>query len=93
MRAAIISDVDGSTEYNKVSLTPSNWAWLAKKKAESGPKGETVESLTWKISRLEKINIVLNAMITVRGVSVPTFLCQHLMLMLRMPESGLCQWK
>jgi len=68
MRAAIISDVDGSTEYNKVQLTPSNWAWLAKQKADSGPKGETADSLTWKISRLEKINILLNGMIAVRAV-------------------------
>ena len=69
MRSAIISDVDGSTEYNKVQLSPSNWAWLAKQKADSGPRGETVESLTWKISRLEKINLVLNGMIAVRGAS------------------------
>lgn len=69
MRNAIISNEDGSTEYNKVSLTPSNWAWLAKQKADSGPKGETVESLTWKISRLQKINILLNSMIAVRGTS------------------------
>ena len=67
MRAAIISDVDGSTEYNKVQLTPSNWAWLAKQKAQSSPKGETVDSLNWKISRLQKINLLLSGMITVRG--------------------------
>ena len=66
MRNAIISDDDGSTDYNTVSLTPSNWAWLAQQKANSGPKSETAESLTWKISRLEKINIVLNGMIAVR---------------------------
>jgi len=75
MRIAVISDVDGSTEYNRVSLTPSNWAWLAKKKAESGPRGETIESLTWKISRLEKINVVLNAMAAVRDISGLAFLC------------------
>ena len=69
MRAAVVSDVDGSTEYSKVQLSPSNWAWLAKQKAESGPKGETVESLTWKISRLEKINLVLDGMIAVRSIS------------------------
>lgn len=65
MRSAVISDSDGSTEYSKVSLTPSNWAWLAQKKADSGPKGETAESLTWKIARLEKINLILNGMIAV----------------------------
>ena len=69
MRTAIISDVDGSTEYNNVQLSPSNWAWLAKQKIDSGPRGETVESLAWKISRLEKINLVLNGMIAVRGAS------------------------
>ena len=69
MRTAIISDADGSTEYNNVQLSPSNWAWLAKQKFDSGPRGETVESLTWKISRLEKINLVLNGMIAVRGAS------------------------
>ncbi|KAF9789309.1 hypothetical protein BJ322DRAFT_530445 [Thelephora terrestris] len=64
MRNAIIPSEDGSVEYSKVSLTPSNWAWLAKQKADSGPRTETVESLTWKISRLQKINILLNGMIT-----------------------------
>jgi len=48
-------------------LTPSNWAWIAKQKAESGPRGETVESLTWKISRLEKIDFIPNGMVAVRG--------------------------
>ena len=68
MRSSVISDVDGSTEYNKVSLSPTNWAWLAKQKADSGPKGETVESLTWKIARLEKVNAVLNGMAAVCGI-------------------------
>ena len=70
MRSAIIADVDGSTEYNKVQLTPSNWAWLAQQKADGGPVGESVESLTWKISRLEKINLILNGMIAVRNAPV-----------------------
>ena len=34
MRTAIISDADGSTEYDNVQLSPSNWAWLAKQKTE-----------------------------------------------------------
>jgi len=63
MRNAIISDTDGSSEYNKVSLTPTNWAWLAQKKATGGQRGETPESLTWKIARLDKINLLLNGMI------------------------------
>ncbi|KAF9644807.1 hypothetical protein BDM02DRAFT_842383 [Thelephora ganbajun] len=68
IRNAIISDTDGSTEYNKVSLAPSNWAWLAKQKADGGQKGETVESLTWKIARLEKINLILNGMVSNPGL-------------------------
>jgi len=48
MRAAVISDVDGSTEYNEVQLTSPNQAWLAEQKAESNPKGDIVDSLTWK---------------------------------------------
>jgi hypothetical protein len=71
MRASVISDVDGSVEYSKVRLTPSNWAWLAKQKAKSGPKGETAESLTWKISRLQKVNLVLEGMIAVRSNPCP----------------------
>lgn len=65
MRNAIISDADGTTEYNTVSLTPSNWAWLAQQKASARPRGETAQSLTWKIARLQKINILLNGMIAV----------------------------
>jgi hypothetical protein len=68
MRNAIISDDDGSTEYNKVALTPSNWAWLAQNKADSLPRGDTTESLTWKIARLEKVNVILNGMIAVSQI-------------------------
>ncbi|KAF9646801.1 hypothetical protein BDM02DRAFT_2887822 [Thelephora ganbajun] len=59
MRAAIISDTDGSVEYCKVKLTPSNWAWLAKQKAEGIAQAETEETLTWKIVRLKEINAIL----------------------------------
>jgi hypothetical protein len=62
MRASTVSDVDGSAEYQKVSLTPSNWAWLAKQKADQSAPGENAESLTWKISRLQKVNLLLKAM-------------------------------
>lgn len=71
MRNSIISDPDGSVEYNKVSLTPSNWAWLAQQKASGQPRGETAESLTYKIARLEKINILLKGMIAVCEPSRP----------------------
>jgi len=86
MRAAVVSDTDGSAEYQKVKLEPQNWcafdlsrfppshtkpnprAWLAKKKAAAGPKGETVETLTFKIGRLQKINLILEGMTLVRDI-------------------------
>ena len=87
MRAAVISDTDGSAEFQKVKLEPQNWwvvcllafglysyaqlnvrAWLAKRKAASVRRGDTVESLTFKISRLQKVNLILKGMITVRHV-------------------------
>jgi hypothetical protein len=37
-------------------------AWLAQQKAQGEFFGETVETLTWKISRLEKINMILRTM-------------------------------
>jgi hypothetical protein len=88
MRASVISDSDGSSEYHRVRLEPQHWylhllysilhvlneipfrAWLAKNKAAAGPKGETVESLTFEISRLEKINFLLETMKNVCLVSV-----------------------
>lgn len=86
MRAAVVSDTDGSAEFQKVKLEPQNWcvffsqpvsssdakpnlrAWLAQKKAAAGPKGETVETLTFKISRLQKVNLILEGMTKVRHV-------------------------
>ncbi|KAF9649295.1 hypothetical protein BDM02DRAFT_3186460 [Thelephora ganbajun] len=59
MRKATVTELDGSVEYQKVQLDPSNWAALAKNKALAPPTGETVASLTWKIARLEKTNVVL----------------------------------
>lgn len=41
---------------------------MAKRKAASGPKGETVETLTFKISRLQKVNLLLKGMTLVRHV-------------------------
>lgn len=46
-------------------------AWLAKNKATTGPKGDTPETLTFKISRLKKANVILRGMITVRSISMP----------------------
>ena len=51
-------------------------AWLAKKKADAGPKGETPETLTFRINRLEKINLLLESMKSVRLVSA-RFVAAH----------------
>ncbi|KAJ7726021.1 hypothetical protein DFH07DRAFT_246439 [Mycena maculata] len=60
MRWAVVQDADGSGEYQKVVLSPSNWANICKKKALSGTdKTKTVEWYTWEISRLEKQNQML----------------------------------
>ncbi|KAJ7869729.1 hypothetical protein B0H14DRAFT_3083930 [Mycena olivaceomarginata] len=56
MRWAVVQDSDGSGEYQKVVLTPSNWY----KKALNGTdKTRTLEWYTWEISRLEKQNQML----------------------------------
>ncbi|KAG6808129.1 hypothetical protein H0H93_000536, partial [Arthromyces matolae] len=57
MRAAVVQDSDGSVEYNKVSLTPSHWAVLAKNKISSPNKARTAEWYRWEISRLKKMNV------------------------------------
>ncbi|KAF9642626.1 hypothetical protein BDM02DRAFT_3124358 [Thelephora ganbajun] len=63
MRNAIVSDPDGTVEYSKVILTPSNWAWIALKKMKAGPPEETEETLTYKITRLMEINAVLQGIV------------------------------
>ncbi|KAJ7089120.1 hypothetical protein C8R44DRAFT_892496 [Mycena epipterygia] len=63
MRWAVVQDADGSGEYQKVVLTPSNWANICKKKALSGTdKTKTAEWYTWEISRLEKQNQMLKVL-------------------------------
>lgn len=63
MRAAVVQDTDGSVEYQKVRLTPANWAVIAKNKALSGKdQTRTVEWYTWEISRLQKMNAMLFAL-------------------------------
>ncbi|KIK61764.1 hypothetical protein GYMLUDRAFT_996854 [Collybiopsis luxurians FD-317 M1] len=63
MRWAIVQDSDGSGEYQKVVLTPSNWANLCRKKIQSGSnKTRTVEWYTFEISRLEKQNQMLEVL-------------------------------
>ncbi|KAF9645797.1 hypothetical protein BDM02DRAFT_3189419 [Thelephora ganbajun] len=61
MCASLVADADGSSEYHKVKLQPESRAFLAKQKAAAGPQGETIESLTFGISRLEKINFLLTS--------------------------------
>ncbi|KAJ7912201.1 hypothetical protein B0H13DRAFT_1875133 [Mycena leptocephala] len=66
MRWSVVQDSDGSGEYQKVYLTPTNCishagrANICKKKALNGAdKTKTVEWYTWEISRLEKQNQML----------------------------------
>ena len=54
--------------FSSLRTQPNLRAWLAKKKAAPGPKCETMETLTHKISRLQKVNLILKAMIAVRHV-------------------------
>ncbi|KAG6908106.1 hypothetical protein DXG01_006144 [Tephrocybe rancida] len=63
MRFAVVQDIDGSVEYQKVRLEPSDWAIKAKKKALSGKnQTRTVEWYTWEITRLQKMNRMLTAL-------------------------------
>ncbi|KAF9009609.1 hypothetical protein BDQ17DRAFT_1323151 [Cyathus striatus] len=63
MRNSVISDEDGAVEYQKVKLTPSNWASLAKEKAYAS---STADALKWNITRLSKINAVIRGMLAGR---------------------------
>ncbi|KAG6864273.1 hypothetical protein C0991_010910 [Blastosporella zonata] len=63
MRVAVVQDTDGSVEYQKVRLEPSDWAIKAKRKALSGKnQTRTVEWYTWEITRLQKMNGMLTAL-------------------------------
>ncbi|KAG6809679.1 hypothetical protein H0H92_015193 [Tricholoma furcatifolium] len=63
MRNAVVQDTDGAAEFNKVKLSPSNWAVIAQKKAQSShDQTRTVEWYTWEVSRLKKMNSLLEAM-------------------------------
>ncbi|KAF9009642.1 hypothetical protein BDQ17DRAFT_1348488 [Cyathus striatus] len=69
MRNLSICDEDGAVEYQKVKLTPSNWASLAKEKAFGS---STVDALKWNISRLSKINAVIKGMLAGRQIEGST---------------------
>lgn len=44
----------GAAEYQTVTLTPSNWAYLAKEKAASTtPQAVTVDSLSFEITKYQ----------------------------------------
>ncbi|RDB17300.1 hypothetical protein Hypma_001916 [Hypsizygus marmoreus] len=63
MRAAVVQDTDGSCEFQRVKLTPSGWAVICQNKALSGTnQTRTVEWYTWEISRLVKMNAMLEAL-------------------------------
>ncbi|KAJ6449890.1 hypothetical protein C8R45DRAFT_1128617 [Mycena sanguinolenta] len=62
MRWAVVQDSDGSGEYQKVALTPLNWANICQKKALSGTDNtKTAEWYTWEVSRPEKQSQMLKA--------------------------------
>ncbi|KAF7365043.1 Helicase with zinc finger domain 2 [Mycena venus] len=71
MRRATIMDVEAAAEYQKVQLEPRNWAWLAKQKADAAFQGETADTIEWKISRLEQINVLLQATKDTSAVELP----------------------
>ncbi|KAG6847697.1 hypothetical protein H0H93_006492, partial [Arthromyces matolae] len=72
MRSAVVQDTDGSVEFNKVRLEPSDWAVKAKRKALSGKnQTRTVEWYTWEITRLEKMNGMLTALKNKRPIDIP----------------------
>ncbi|KAG8690747.1 hypothetical protein FRC11_009364 [Ceratobasidium sp. 423] len=70
MRWAVVQDVDGSCEYQKVKLEPTDWANKCLAKMQSGTnQTKTAEWYTWEINRLEKTNALLEAL----KKSPPTF--------------------
>ncbi|KAG9094467.1 hypothetical protein FRC06_010779 [Ceratobasidium sp. 370] len=63
MRLAVVQDEDGSSEYQKVRLEPSDWANKCLDKInQSGRQTETADWYSWEITRLEKVNTVLGAL-------------------------------
>ncbi|KAF8596197.1 hypothetical protein BDV93DRAFT_539470 [Ceratobasidium sp. AG-I] len=60
MRWAVVQDVDGSSEFQKVKLEPSDWANKCLDKMNKGTnQTKTAEWYTWEITRLEKTNSML----------------------------------
>ncbi|KAG6829970.1 hypothetical protein H0H92_002775 [Tricholoma furcatifolium] len=73
MRASTVQDTDGSVEYQKVRLEPSDWAIKAKRKALSGKnQTRTVEWYTWEITRLQRMNGMLTALKNKEPITLPT---------------------
>lgn len=60
MRWAVVQDVDGSSEYQKVKLEPSDWAnkCLDKIKKDTN-QTQSADWYAWEITRLEKTNTML----------------------------------
>ncbi|KAG6811417.1 hypothetical protein H0H92_007525 [Tricholoma furcatifolium] len=72
MRSAVVQDTDGSVEYQKVRLQPSDWAVKAKNKALSGNnQTRTAEWYTWEITRLQKMNAMLSALKDKKAIDPP----------------------
>ncbi|KAG8692605.1 hypothetical protein FRC09_011082 [Ceratobasidium sp. 395] len=63
MRLNVVQDTDGSSEYSKVRLEPSDWANKCIDKMNLGKNQlRTAEWYDWEISRLEKTNQMLNVL-------------------------------
>ncbi|KAG8741224.1 hypothetical protein FRC10_003146 [Ceratobasidium sp. 414] len=63
MRLAVLQDKDGSSEYQKVKLEPSDWANKCLDRIKQGGKQtETANWYSWEITQLEKVNSTLAAL-------------------------------
>ncbi|KAG8682905.1 hypothetical protein FRC09_016445, partial [Ceratobasidium sp. 395] len=69
MRLNVVQDTDGSSEYSKVKLEPSDWANKCIDKMNLGKNQlRTVEWYDWEISRLEKTNQMLGVLKNVSDI-------------------------
>ncbi|KJA15884.1 hypothetical protein HYPSUDRAFT_91648 [Hypholoma sublateritium FD-334 SS-4] len=63
MRWAVVQDSDGSSEYQKVTLEPRNWANLCKQKMlQSGSKTRSLDWYTFELGRLEQQRALLQSL-------------------------------
>ncbi|KAL0569591.1 hypothetical protein V5O48_012379, partial [Marasmius crinis-equi] len=62
MRSLVVQDPDGVVEYQKVTLEPDCWARYALNKMGKKDSIRTAEWYTFEITRLQKMNAILDAM-------------------------------